>query len=70
VTVVSIAIGILVFLVATHLLFHRWGYRKGQRDTFDAGYLAGRKDADNWWVKLEEEADQARRKIWREEAHL
>jgi hypothetical protein len=67
---VSLSVAIAIFLVATHLSFHRWGYRKGQRDSFEAGYLAGRKDIDNWWMKAEAEVDEVRVKIWREEARL
>ena len=39
------------------------GYKAGWKD----GYLQGRKDADNWWLGVESETDQARQKIWKEE---
>jgi hypothetical protein len=30
--------------------------------------VTGHREADNWWVRAESEIDQARVKIWREEA--
>jgi hypothetical protein len=39
-----------------------FGYRRGFKD----GYEAARKAADNWWVGVELQVDQERKKIWRE----
>ena len=49
------------------LTIYRHGYTKGHGAGYDRGYLAGRKDADNWWLEVEKETDKARQKIWREE---
>lgn len=68
--VVALSVGILVFLVATHLSFHRRGFKKGYLDGYGEGFTAGRKQADNWWIGLEDQANQVREKIWREEAQL
>lgn len=67
---VCLAIALVIFLVGTHLIFHEWGYRKGEKAGRDEGYLAGRKAADDWWLGVEAEIDRARQKIWREEAQL
>lgn len=60
---VCLFLAILLFLVSTFLWFHRRGFQHGK----DQGYIDGRKAADNWWLGVEAEADQARVKIWREE---
>ena len=31
------------------------------------GYREGRKRADNWWLGIEETAEDAQREMWREE---
>ena len=41
-----------------------WGYNCGLKD----GYQQGRKDAEEWIVKLETDVDQARQEIWRQES--
>ena len=66
--IVCLMIALVGFLVGSHLSFHEWGYRKGERAGRDEGYLAGRKAADDWWLGVEAEIDRARQKIWREEA--
>lgn len=48
--------------------FRDLGYKSGMKDGHTAGYDQGRKDADNWWLGVESQADQARQQIWREEA--
>ena len=67
---VSLSLSALIVLVLSHLAFGWWRYVKGVEQGTDQGYIKGRKDADNWWLGVESEADQARVKIWREEAHL
>jgi hypothetical protein len=73
---VALFLAILLFLVNTHLWFHRRGFKKGfvdggfergHAEGFKAGYSQGRLDADNWWITTEGGIDQARQKIWREE---
>lgn len=56
----------LAIIVGLCLLFHKRGYKRG----WDAGYKLGRVDADNWWLDAEQSVDQARQKMWREEARL
>ena len=36
-------------------------------EAYKRGYVRGRRDADGWWMGMEEEADRERVKIWREE---
>lgn len=59
-------IGIICFLgfiaIAPVVVKLRAFYQRGFQD----GYTAGRKDADNWWIGVETEADKERQKIWRE----
>lgn len=58
---------IISLLLAEALLLalsNEHGYQRGH----DKGYLEGRKDADNWWLGVESGSDEARKKIWREEA--
>jgi hypothetical protein len=57
--------GLMVLGLAL-LACHNWGYKAGHKD----GYAMGRKDADNWWVRTEEQVDHVRQNIWREEAQL
>lgn len=33
---------------------------------FARGYEVGRREADNWWIAADQQADQARQSIWRE----
>jgi flagellar biosynthesis/type III secretory pathway protein FliH len=68
----AIFVGELIAIVLIALAFHergrRNGVKEGAKDAYDKGYTQGRKDADNWWLGLETEADKARQQIWREEA--
>lgn len=57
-------IGLLVLILAIFLEWH--GYSEGKRKGFAQGYCKGHTDADLWWIKAEEGADQARQEIWRE----
>ena len=63
---------ILIVAVYTVLLLavRSSACKAGHREGYKSGYTQGRKDADNWWVGVESEVDQARVKIWREEAQL
>jgi hypothetical protein len=70
--VVLILAAELAVVILTLLAFHergrRHGVKEGAKDGYDKGYAQGRKDADNWWIGLETEADKVRQQIWREEA--
>ena len=61
-------VGTLVAIVLIALVFHQLGYKKGREDGYHAGYDLGRKHADNWWLGIEEQANQARQNIRREQA--
>jgi len=65
--VVSGLISIMLFLAGTFVLFYKWGYSHGFEDVSKKGYLAGRRDADNWWLGMEAEANRARQEIGGEE---
>jgi hypothetical protein len=58
-------IALLVLLIAFFLEWH--GYSEGKRKGFEQGYCRGHTDANLWWIKAEEETDQARQEIRREE---
>ena len=45
------------------LLFSVWSHT----ELYKCGYRKGREDADKWWIGAEEQADQERQKIWKEE---
>jgi hypothetical protein len=68
----AIFVGELVAIVLIALAFHergrRGGIKKGYLAGYGEGFAAGRKQADNWWIGLETEADKVRQQIWREEA--
>ena len=51
---VAFFLGLLIFSVLTHL------------EAYNRGYEKARKDADDWWLDMEEEVDQERVKIWRD----
>lgn len=57
--IISSLLAIALLLGLSNELGHQAGHAKG--------YAKGRKDADNWWLGVEAEADQARQQIWREE---
>ena len=54
-------LAVFVFLL---LYFHHLGEKIGYKRGRDEGYNLGRIDADNWWMEIELQAEQARRKIW------
>jgi hypothetical protein len=73
VTLLSLIFGASACLGLAMLLlvaFHNWAYKAGQAKGYTSGYEQGRLTADNWWIRAETEIDQARQKIWREEAQL
>ena len=61
---VNLWIALLVIILAFCLEWH--GYSEGKKKGFQRGYCRGRTDSNLWWIKLEEQADQARQEIWRE----
>jgi hypothetical protein len=44
------------------------GHRDGNFKGYRAGFDAGRKSADGWWLEIEQQVGIEREKIWREEA--
>jgi len=57
----------LLLLVLAIFFGLEWrAYSEGKKRGFQQGYCRGRTDANLWWIKLEENADQARQEIWRE----
>lgn len=65
----------IIWTVASCLYFHERGYRRGSKagdhdheEAYQRGYDHGHLDADNWWLNAEQQVDQARQKIWKEEA--
>lgn len=58
----NLLIGILA-VILLQCLFGLFCYSLGSK----YGYQRGRIEADNWWLRAEQDADQARKKIWREE---
>lgn len=65
------ALALTLFTVTTHLLFHKRGFRQGHKTGFKCGwhdgYTLGRKDADNWWIRVEGATNAEREKLWRAE---
>lgn len=57
--------GICAWIAAVALLlgYSVWSHMAA----YKRGYEKGRKDADDWWLREEEEVDRERVKIWREE---
>lgn len=46
------------------------GYKRGALDrdvTLQQAYELGRKSGDNWWMGVEAEIEQERRKLWEQE---
>ncbi len=58
---------IAILLLILMCLCEQHGYNDGRKRGKEEGYRLGRIDADKWWLGIEEQADQARQKIWREE---
>jgi hypothetical protein len=54
-------LGYTAFFLAL-LIFSVWTHT----ELYQRGYAKGRKDADNWWIGTEKDADEARVRIWRE----
>lgn len=61
----DILIGVICGVIALALLIVSirellvWCYKEG--------YERGRKDSEEWWLKMAHDADEARQQIWREE---
>jgi hypothetical protein len=53
--------------IGVSLLFRKGGFDLGRNVGDKEGYERGRVDADNWWLGVEQQVDQARQKIWKEE---
>jgi hypothetical protein len=73
--VFSLAVACLISVMASCLYFHKRGYRLGSQagdhdheEAYQRGYDHGHLDADNWWLNAEQQVDQARQQIWKEEA--
>jgi flagellar biosynthesis/type III secretory pathway protein FliH len=62
--VVLLVTGVAVF---TQRRFYRQGFREGYADGHSSGYASGHRDADNWWLSVEDGAQNARHAIWEEE---
>jgi hypothetical protein len=70
-TIVGIACGLISSLTLVALLvavIHERGYRAGAKAGWRNGYQVGLTDANNWWIRAEEQADEERQKIWKEDA--
>lgn len=65
-----VPIGIVAVNISIAVAFHERGYRRGRKAGYDEGYEIGRIAANNWWIGSEAEVEQARRQIWKKEAHL
>jgi len=61
------AIVILLVALAAWRAGYKVGEKEGDRTGYtrgcDAGYERGRKEVDDWWIGVEDEADQARQKL-------
>jgi len=66
--ILLLVFGETVAIVVIALAFHEWGYRKGLKLARKIGSEEGRRAADNWWIRAEEQIDRERQKIWRNEA--
>lgn len=64
----SVAVLMLVGFACVRVL--QWAYKEGRKKGFEEGRERGRREGDNWWIRAESEVDEARVKIWREEAQL
>jgi hypothetical protein len=60
---VNLWIGLLALGLASFLEWH--GYAEGKKKGYELGYCRGRTDANLWWIKADEGADEARQVIWR-----
>lgn len=64
----ALFVGALIAIVLISVAFDERSRRAAAKDGYQLGYTQGRKDADNWWLGVESEADKARVEIWRKEA--
>jgi len=52
------AILILLVAIAAFRTGYKVGAEDGRKTGYDAGYTRGRKEVDNWWCGIDEEAHQ------------
>lgn len=60
----NLGIGLLVVILM--FLCEHLGYRGGMKRGKIEGYRQGRIDAELWWTYTEQQVDQARQKLWKE----
>lgn len=61
-------LGILGMIALGSSHAYKWGKEYGYKRGFKDGYEKGKEEIDAWWLNAEAEVDQARQKIWKEEA--
>jgi hypothetical protein len=60
----------LLVAIVAYFVFYKVGYKHGARDrnvSLLQAYELGRKSGDNWWLGVEAEIDEERRRIWEKE---
>ena len=58
------SIAATVTFFAARRVHHHRSYSRGLKE----GYELGRKSADDWWIGVERQTEEERRRIWRESA--
>lgn len=58
-----IFIGLILWNAVCFFVVGRVAYRRG----FSDGHKRGRAEENKWWIGTEEQVDQTRQQIWREE---
>jgi hypothetical protein len=64
------AVYTVLVAVVSYFVFYKIGYKHGARDrnvSLLQAYELGRKSGDNWWLGVEAEIEQERRRIWEKE---
>jgi hypothetical protein len=63
-------LGGAALLSLVEVIFIEIAWKRGRKYGWKAGYEEGLKDgkidADNWWIRAEEQTDEARMKMWKE----
>lgn len=63
----GIIFGVIAWEIGWMLFFHERGYKRGmeagKQKFFEDGYLRGRKDADNWWIGVEQGYAEGREQV-------
>lgn len=54
--------------IALAILAVWYGYWIGAKDGWKQGRDEGRKQSDNWWIGAEQQVEEVRKEIWREDA--